>query len=318
MKSIFLAQTELKAKLDQARPVVIALSGGVDSVVLAHMANKIRNPGQMLYAIHVHHGLSKNADDWADFLTTLCQSMNIHLTVCRVSLNKKPGDSLEDVARKARYEALFDKSPEAAQILLGHHLDDQLETMLIALKRGSGALRLRGMAPSSIDDSGKTLLRPLLDVPKAEILEFAIANEFQWIEDESNQDSCFDRNFLRNEVIPMLKNRWNGLLTATKRTARILRDENEIVEIHAKQVLASTVDENGDMLVEALSKLAPVEIRLAVRHWIISKGTAAPREDKTMNIYLEVAMAKQGQQPAFKIAGGKIIRHKKVMKFIPE
>jgi tRNA(Ile)-lysidine synthase len=310
MKNIEIALRNLSGTLKHDKPIVIALSGGVDSVVLASMANQILQPGQRLLAIHVHHGLSQNADAWAQFLEKMCLSMNIELKVCRVTLNKRAGDSLEDVARKARYEALFSESPEGSQILLAHHLDDQLETMLIALKRGAGALRMRGMAPMSIDDSGRSLIRPLLEVQKTEILAYASAKGLEWIEDESNQDSCFDRNFLRHEIIPLLKKRWEGILTATKRTARILNDENEIVEIHAKQLLEKVTNNAGDLVIDELKKLAPVEIRLVIRHWVISSGVIAPREDKTMLIYNEVALAKQGQKPNYKITGARIVRNK--------
>lgn len=305
-----IAKGFFSASIRQDRPVVIALSGGVDSVVLAELANRNRQPGQVLQAIHVHHGLSSNADNWANFIESLCKSMNIQLTVCRVKLNKKAGESLEDVARKARYQALYENSPSGAQILLAHHLDDQLETMLIGLKRGSGALRLRGMAPTFDSVDGKSLIRPLLEVSKEEIMEFANSEGLHWVEDESNKDSCFDRNFLRNEIIPMMKKRWGGLLTATKRSARILFEENEIVQIHAKQILSKSMNPSGELIIEELKQLKDIEIKLAIRHWIMGAGCVAPREDKTLAIFNEVALAKQGQKPEYKIAGAKITRNK--------
>ncbi|MFK4132379.1 tRNA lysidine(34) synthetase TilS [Pseudomonas luteola] len=302
----------LKNFLDHERPVVVALSGGVDSIVLAEMAHKTINPS-LIHAIHVHHGLSENADAWASFVEEFCERRSIPLKVCRVKIDKKPRESLEDVARRARYDVLLSQSPENAQILLGHHLDDQLETMLIALKRGSGTRRLKGISVKSETNRGKTLVRPLLEFTKADIHAYAREHGLSWVEDDSNADSAFDRNFLRNEIIPLLKKRWTGLLTSTKRAARILEEENEIIELHAQQVLARVQNEGGALIISELSQLKPVEIKLAIRHWIIGQGILAPREDRIMAIYNEVALARADRKPAYHISGALISRHKNLL-----
>src|SRR5262245_4889612 len=167
--------------------IAVGLSGGVDSVVLLHQLRA--RPG--VRAIHVHHGLSPNADAWAAFCRKLCKRWGIPLTIKKVKVVKR-GEGLEAAARAARYGVFSGIS--SGQIALAHNLDDQAETVLMNLLRGAGARGASGMAPES-KFHGKTLLRPLLDVPREEILAYAREHRLQWIEDESNADESLTRNF---------------------------------------------------------------------------------------------------------------------------
>lgn len=300
--------------LDPNKPVCVALSGGVDSIVLADLACRWgAEKNQRIYAVHVNHGISDNAHEWTDFVEKFCSANNIAIKTAHVSLDKKPRESLEDVARKARYKALIELSPPEAQILLAHHLDDQLETILLAMKRGAGSLRLGGILPITEAPDGKTYNRPLLNATKDQILEYAKERNLSWVEDESNADSSYDRNFLRNEIIPLLKSRWEGLLTATSRTSKILQSENRIVELHTKQVLEKVSDHNGDLIIDELGKITDDERKLAIRHWIKGKGINPPREDKIEQIYKEIAMARLDRKPFMQIGKHQVFRKKKVL-----
>jgi len=181
--------------------LAVALSGGVDSVVLLH---RLRQDFPAVRAIHVHHGLSPNADAWAKFCERLCRRWKVPLSVRKVAV-RKAGKGLEAAAREARYAA-FARSP-AKVIVLAHHLDDQAETVLMNLLRGAGTRGASGMAAQMMR-GGKTYLRPLLDVPRNSILAYARRHRLEWIEDESNSDEALTRNFIRRKIGPLLAKKY--------------------------------------------------------------------------------------------------------------
>src|SRR2546422_10307985 len=162
----------------RGKRVVVALSGGIDSVVLLHLLKD--HPG--VSAVHVHHGLSPNADAWARFCTRLCRAWKVPLAIRKVKV-RKAGKGLEAAAREARYQAF--KKEKAEVIALAHHLDDQAETVLLNLLRGAGVRGASGMQRLARFE-GKLLARPLLDVPRRSIEEYARLHGLEWIEDESN------------------------------------------------------------------------------------------------------------------------------------
>lgn len=304
--------------LTKDNPVYVAISGGVDSVVLAAKANQwCQSAGIPLKAIHVNHGLSDNAQAWADFVSNFCNERDIDLTIRNLHLKPKPGESIEAVARSARYRALRELSEPGTQICTGHHADDQLETMLLGLKRGSGAIRMAGMAPVTLLDCGRRIVRPFLAVSRQVIEDEAERLGLAWVDDESNQDNSYDRNFLRNEVIPLLKERWPGILTSAKRSAATLRSEQTIIEIHAKQLLQSCMTEDGTLLIVQLDSLHPEERKLAIRYWIRANGFVPPREDQLEKIFREVAKAKADRHPKFCVNDWIIYRGRGVLRIMP-
>ena len=199
-------------KRPSARSLAVALSGGIDSVTLLHQL-KAR---AAVRAIHVHHGLSPNADAWAAFCRRLCKRWGVPLKVYRVSVSRE-GEGLEAAARRARYEAFA--NADADCIALAHNLDDQAETVLMNLLRGAGRRGASGMARET-RFRGKTLLRPLLDVPRAEIEAYARRHRLAWVEDESNADEALTRNFLRRRVGPLLEKRFPAWKQSLARAAR--------------------------------------------------------------------------------------------------
>ena len=201
------------------RSLLVAFSGGLDSVVLLDALNNLREKWQRisdkdfakftaLSAAHVHHGLSPNADAWLAFCERFCAARGIAFTARRLTLSRQPQTSLEETARQARHAALRAMAEErnADTIVLAHHQDDQVETLLLQLLRGAGPRGLAAMAvyqPS--DKKAPALWRPLLDLPRAALLAYAQAHELEWIEDESNAELNFKRNFLRHRVFPVLE-----------------------------------------------------------------------------------------------------------------
>ena len=197
----------------QGKRVFVALSGGVDSVVLLHALHAERAD---LRAAHVHHGLSPNADRWAAFCRRLCKRLAVPLTVRRVRVARK-GEGLEAAARAARYAALR-KLPFDV-LALAHQLDDQAETVLMSLLRGAGARGASGMRSRTRFDR-RLLARPLLDVPREAIVAYAHEHGLEWIEDESNLAEAFARNFIRLRIAPLLAERYPRWREALARSAR--------------------------------------------------------------------------------------------------
>ena len=209
----FLGELPLKNKR-----LVAGLSGGMDSVVLLHVLARLRGRhGYRLSALHVHHGLSANAAAWARFSSGLCKSLKIPLRVRRVRVTRA-GSGLEAAARAARYAAF--RAVQCDAIVLAHHLDDQAETVLFNLLRGTGARGLSGMPARSALDS-KLLLRPFLGLRRAALHGYALEQGLRWVEDESNADEALTRSYLRQRVAPVIESRFPRWREALARAARL-------------------------------------------------------------------------------------------------
>jgi tRNA(Ile)-lysidine synthase len=188
----------------QKQAIVVGFSGGLDSTVLLHAASCLARTADLnLFAIHVHHGLSANADAWAHSCTSLCQEWDIPLTILRVDVPRNTGEGVEAAARAVRHKALADHP--ADWIFLAHHADDQAETVLHNILRGAG---VRGV--SAMPESRGRVLRPLLGLGRDVLLAYARSHRLVWIEDESNADIRYTRNFLRHEILPHIASRFPG------------------------------------------------------------------------------------------------------------
>lgn len=182
--------------------VVVGFSGGLDSTVLLHAARSLAGDFEFaLSAIHVNHGLSPNADVWTDSCARFCRERTLQLTVRRVDVPLGGGEGLEAAARRVRHKVLADHP--ANWILLAHHVDDQAETLLHNLLRGAG---VRGAA--AMQEAHGRVLRPLLGVTREVLLDYARSHNLVWVEDESNADSRYTRNFLRHRVFPLVAKRF--------------------------------------------------------------------------------------------------------------
>ena len=194
--------------LFSATHIIVAYSGGVDSHVLLHALHSIKQESEhdfQLSAIHIHHGLSKHADQWQTHCQQVCTQLNIAFQTANVSVEALPRQSLEAQAREARYNKLVELAPVNSQVLLGQHQDDQLETFLLQLKRGAGPKGLSAMNRAWVSpcllqpDKQVGFYRPLLDIRQHTIMDYAQQHILKWCEDESNQNTDFERNFFRIE-----------------------------------------------------------------------------------------------------------------------
>lgn len=216
--------------------VAVALSGGLDSMVLLDVAAKfsITQQSLRLEAIHVHHGLSPNADGWVAHCQRECEKRGIPLSVVRVAIDRHAtdGQGIEAAARAARYTA-FEESG-ANVILSAQHADDQAETVLHQLLRGTGWAGLAGMGEARLLGPGVNLVRPFLQLERAALEAYASAHQLAWVEDESNKDTAFSRNFLRHRVMPVIAERFPKYRASLARTARHAAEADRLLEALAK------------------------------------------------------------------------------------
>ncbi|MED5524448.1 MAG: tRNA lysidine(34) synthetase TilS [Pseudomonadota bacterium] len=251
--------------------VVLALSGGLDSVVLLHaLAPWCQARDARLKAVHVHHGISANADSWAEHCQGLCAALGVPLAIEHLALNKGPRQSLEAIARDARYRVLADAMAPGDCLVTAHHLDDQAETFLLAARRGAGLDGLCAM-PFARPFGPGTLIRPLLALSR-KTLE-AAAKGLAWVEDESNQDTAFDRNFLRQSLLPAAEVRLGGFSAGLARSAELLQQELPARDWLLTQELARRVGFDGSLDLGG----APVEAAaLLLRAWAarVDEGVA--------------------------------------------
>ena len=249
----------------RGKHLVAGLSGGVDSVVLLHLLRDLApRHGYALSALHVHHGLSPNADAWARFCRKLCREWGVPLAVRRVSVQRK-GRGLEAAAREAR-RAVFARL-RAHAIALAHQLDDQAETVLLNLLRGAGTRGAAAM-PAAGKLGRKLLLRPLLDAPRREILAYARAHRLAWIEDESNRDDALTRNFLRLQVGPLLEQRFPRWRESLARAARHFAAADAGASVALREFLAARGlgAPSEAKLVDMLKQLTSSGARTLIRH----------------------------------------------------
>ena len=244
----------------------------MDSIVLLDAVVQLKALLRLdIDAIHVHHGLSPNADAWAAFCTDVCLSHDITLSTKKVDVDKMSRAGLEGAARAARYAAFAESA--APFILLAQHADDQAETVMHQLLRGTGLKGLAGMGEVRVVSQNQTLLRPLLGVPRADIEAAALARSLQWIEDESNDDMVYTRNFLRHEVLSRLAERFPHYRSSLARAARHASEADDMLEALAKIDLQW---DGENAFAGALDALPATRQVNALYHWLAWKRVPVP------------------------------------------
>ena len=295
-------------------PLVIAYSGGVDSQVLLQVCCFLKQEKLVSNAItvcHVNHGLSKNASAWQAFAEQTCSKLNLPLKVCKVGVQAQPQQSLEALARNARYQALLSINSQSSLILTGHHSDDQAETFLLALKRGSGLKGLSAMASES--KQGKDfLVRPFLTVTRAQIIGYAQQKYLTWIEDESNTDTCFDRNFIRNDIMPLLVKRWPSITHTINRSSEHCREGQLLLDELASDDLQKCQHDVQSLSVEALKKLTQNRFNNLIRYFLAQQQCLMPSTEQLAQLYIQLNAA-DDKSPAVKVADNFFRRYKGIL-----
>lgn len=291
------------------RQFLVAFSGGLDSTVLLHRLVQWREqqPDISLRAIHVHHGLSPNADAWADHCQQICDGWLVSLVVHRVQLVDE-GNGIEAQARKARYAAFTQALLPGEWLLTAQHLDDQSETFLLALKRGSGPAGLAGM-PETLPFAGTKLLRPLLNEARESLLHWAQQHDLSWIEDESNADDAYDRNFLRLRVLPALNARWPHFADAVARSAALCGEQEQLLDELLADELAAATHRDGGLAISALETLSAVRRAAILRRWLAAQQAPMPSREMLVRAWQEVALAREDATPCLRLGDHEIRRY---------
>lgn len=254
-----------------AAPLLLAFSGGLDSTVLLHLlAAHPQARARGLRVLHVDHGLQPASADWAEHCRQACATLGLPFELRRVQV-KPAGEGLEAAARRARYAALAEAQAEGEVVALAHHRDDQAETVLLRLLRGS-ADGLAGMARLRRFGRG-WLWRPLLAVPRERLLAHARAAGLAWIEDPSNRNPAYDRNYLRQDVLPRLRARWPGADAALARSGRLLAEQAALLAGEDRRRLAQVQGADPATLsVPALAAQPPAWRARLLRAWLAGLG----------------------------------------------
>ncbi len=312
---IFSIQPFLKT-ITATQNLWIAYSGGLDSHVLLHALAQSRSHLK-LQAIHIHHGLHAQADYWAKHCQEICKVLEIPCEVRHVNVHIAPGDSLEANARVARYDAITQCLAQNDIVLTAQHADDQAETLLLQLLRGAGIAGLAAMPSESNLGKGK-LVRPLLVYTRAELQEYAVKNDLHWIEDSSNADTRFDRNFLRHDIMPILQHRWSSINHILCRAARHQAEADELVQILAANDLQTCEGNSPEQLyLSSLLQLSQARQRNVLRFWIKNLSLPIPSTVQLKHIFSDVLTAKEDRQPLVRWQGGEVRRYRESLFAMP-
>jgi tRNA(Ile)-lysidine synthase len=290
----------------------IAFSGGLDSTVLLHLLASLAKSESLppLSAVHIHHGLQAAADAWPQHCQSVCDALGVPLLVERVKVQS--GASLERAARDARY-AVFSSLTQANDVLLtGQHRDDQAETLMFRLLRGAGVRGLSAM-PAQRSVGQGTLVRPLLDISRAELEAYAQAHQLNWIEDPSNQDRQFSRNYLRHQVMPLLTGRWPQAQASMARSAAHLREAQGLLDELAQMDLAQAATAHDfqwlglpSLKLTPLTALSVARQRNAISHWL-EPLTRLPDTDHWSG-WSDLCEAAHDASPIWRLADGELHR----------
>ncbi|PSW12660.1 tRNA lysidine(34) synthetase TilS [Photobacterium sanctipauli] len=288
---------DMQAHLDHSSACfVLALSGGMDSRVLLHLMGRYlkQYPQTRCRAVHVHHGLSPNADRWAEQCLQWACDAGIHCVVEHVTLELGKRKSLEEQARQARYQALAKHLQAGSTLMTAQHADDQLETVLLALKRGSGPAGLAAMPTLQPFASG-VHWRPLLAAARQDIECYAGQHQLQWVDDESNNDERYDRNFLRHSVTPQLVERWPGLRKAVARSASLCGEQEALLQELLADKLQYALHPDQSLNISALG--SERQAKALIRQWLSQQNARMPSQAQLEQIWHNIAMAKQDANP---------------------
>lgn len=279
--------SQIKNFSKPAKNWVVAYSGGVDSRVLVDALAKIKPSDVSLKMIHVHHGLNKQADEWELKAREVAKDINAEIHVAH--LNMKDESGVEEKARYLRYDFIMSHMEEDDIVFMGHHKNDNAETLLFRMFRGTGIKGMSGIPLTRPMGKGN-ILRPMLNISRKEIVEYALNHKLEWVEDDSNADSVYSRNFIRNEVLPLIESRWRSALSSiTAFTSKAAEAEELALEIAKEDLEKICFYENGKQFLSVDKLLAMSHVRIKnVLVYYIGGIEESTQETKTFNNALKV------------------------------
>lgn len=297
---------------------VVAFSGGLDSTVLLHVLVSQREAlGVPIVAIHIDHGLHEDSGAWSKHCELAAKDLGVDYLCRSVTVQLESGKGPEASAREARYAALQAELGYGDWLLSAHHREDQAETLLLNLVRGSGPLGIAGIGAIRRFGPG-WLVRPLLETGRDSLLSYATDAALQWVEDPSNTDRRFDRNFLRHDILPRLKSRWPDVSARLLRSARHAGDASELLTKLAEIDLESLGGRPERLPIDGLLDLAPARQRNLLRHALRCLGLSTPTMMQLTRILEEAVPARGDAQPLVTWPGASVRRYRNGLYLLPE
>ncbi len=309
--------SELEVVAAEASRYVIAISGGLDSTVLLHAMATARSRHQKtLVAVYVDHQLQSASADWRDACRKIASELSVDFVAETVKVDLNSGAGLEAAAREARYGALRSHIEAGDWLLSAHHRDDQAETLLLNLMRGSGPIGLAGIAAIRPFARG-WLARPLLGVSRAELLSYADRTGLQWIDDPSNTDLGFDRNFLRHDILPRLEERWPDTVSRLAKSADLAGEAAMLLAELAETDLQTLGARPDRLSIDGLHALPAERQRNVLRHAVRRIGLPMPGASHLSTIVGDLLTAKEDAQPLIRWRGAEARRYRDQLYLLP-
>ena len=284
--------------LTDDRKFCLAYSGGIDSCVLLHL---LVTNGVSTRAIHINHGINRKANKWEIFCKKTCDELKVSLLSSKLSLlsshNKKCS---EESMRVERYNAIFKFLQKDESLITAHTLDDNIETVFFRLIRGSGAFGLSGILPTLHHATGAKIIRPLLQITKLQIYEYAREKRIKYINDKSNKDEKFSRNYIRNSIIPVVKKKWPHYTASIANTMYSCKQDYELSREIAFQDLTD-VESSGTLCILKLKKLSSLRVFNLLRFWIKSNIHIMPSTKQVQEVIKSVINSKHQSSSFVKI-----------------
>lgn len=293
---------------------VVAFSGGIDSTVLLHALTNSSTAANII-AVHIDHGLHTDSGQWENHCREVAGSLGVKYESRAVIVAEKPENGPEAAARRARYDAFLSLVRSRDCLLSAHHEDDQAETLLLNLMRGSGPAGLAGIGLQQSFGRGY-LLRPMLGVPGEAIAAYAARHGLKWIDDPSNADSRFDRNYVRHEIMPKLAARWPAVSNRLRRSAELVGESSELLNDLAD------IDLNGlgapqKVSIDGLQNLSASRQRNVLRRAVRLCGLPPPPATRVYQVIHELLMARADAQPLVTWAGAEVRRYRDYLYIMP-
>lgn len=285
--------------------ILIAFSGGMDSVVLLHLLHQFSSRySWRLAALHVHHGISPHADEWAAFCERRCAAYKLSFHLEQIDIQPLREQGIEAAARHFRYAAFARHSHDF--LALAHHADDQAETFLLQLLRGAG---VRGASAMPLSVSRDTQwVRPLLGCTRAELAEYAQLHHLTWIEDESNADDYYPRNFLRHQVLPVLEKRFPAYRQTLARSAQHFAEASSLLDELARQDAATAIQDDK-LKVAALQALSVARAKNLLRYFLQTRGAPMPQSVQLDDMVGQLCNARDDAAVCVYYAGWQVRRY---------
>lgn len=308
---------DVLTNLLSAKRILLGYSGGLDSSVLLHLlAHEKVLSDKSVMAIHINHGLSEYADQWQEHCQLQCDQLGVKLIIKKVNLSRDTGESLEKLARDARYHVFQTLMQANDRLLTAHHQNDQAETLLLQLFRGAG---LKGMSAMPLSKPlGKgNLFRPLLSYSRVELETYAQLHGLNYINDDSNFDTDFDRNYIRHKILPSLQMKWPNAVKNIARSAQHHADAQYLLDLQASQDLVKVQLTTRKLSIQRLELLSISRQRNVLRYWIGHQDYPLPSEAVLQQIIDQALLAEPDAEPLITWADIEVRRFNQALYIMP-